>query len=124
MCIVLQHPLTATGTAVWCAGMCQVPPGVDSSNRCCELSLLLRGWSLGSLPCQTSTRCDTPPAIGCLVNCTDCSRDIKAGEYEGHDCVPSLTPEEEKQAAGLLKRAISTSPDKGIIQLPTGGTVK
>ena len=60
-----------------------------------------------------------------LVNFTDCSRDIKAGEYEGHDCVPpSLTPEEEKQAAGLLKRAISTSPDKGIIQLPTGGTVK
>ena len=52
-----------------------------------------------------------------LVNCTDCSRDIKAGDYEGHDCVPSLTPE-EKQAAGLLKRAISTSTDKGIIQLP------
>eukprot|EP00731_Ephydatia_muelleri_P015745 Em0009g169a len=57
-----------------------------------------------------------------LVNCTDCSRDTKAGDYEGHDSVPSLTPEEEKQAAGLLKRAISTSPDKGIIQLPTGGT--
>ena len=123
MCIVLQHPLTATGTAVWCTGMCQVPPGVDSSNRCCELSLLLRGWSLGSLPCQT-----TPGVIlllsDVLVNCTDCSRDIKAGEYEGHDCGPSLTPEDEKQAAGLLKRAISTSPDKGIIQLPTGGTVK
>ena len=46
-----------------------------------------------------------------------------AGDYEGHDCVPSLTPE-EKQAAGLLKRAISTSPEKDIIQLPTGGTVK
>ena len=56
-----------------------------------------------------------------LVNCTDCSRGIKAGDY---DCVPSLAPEEEKQAAGLLKRAISTSSDKGIIQLPTGGTVK
>ena len=28
------------------------------------------------------------------VHCTDCSRDIKAGDYEGHDCVPSLTPEE------------------------------
>eukprot|EP00731_Ephydatia_muelleri_P019457 Em0012g282a len=44
----------------------------------------------------------------------DCSRDVKAGDYEGHECVPSLTPEEEKQAARLLKRAISTSPDKGI----------
>ena len=59
-----------------------------------------------------------------LVYCTDCCRDIKAGDYEGHDCVPSLTPEKEKQAEGLLKRAISTSTDKGIIQLPTGGTVK
>ena len=30
------------------------------------------------------------------------------GMTVGHDSVPSLTPEEEKQAAGLLKRAIST----------------
>eukprot|EP00731_Ephydatia_muelleri_P017209 Em0010g307a len=35
--------------------------------------------------------------------------------------VPSLTPEEERQAAELLKRAISTSPDKGVVQLATGG---
>jgi hypothetical protein len=34
-----------------------------------------------------------------LVHCRDCSRDIKAGDYEGHECVPTLTPEEEKQAA-------------------------
>ena len=53
-----------------------------------------------------------------LVHYTDCSRDVKAGDYEGHECVPT----EEKQAAGLLKRAIFTlSHDKGIIQLPTGG---
>eukprot|EP00731_Ephydatia_muelleri_P029122 Em0020g766a len=38
-----------------------------------------------------------------------------------HECVPSLTPEEERQAAELLKRAISTSPDKGVVQLATGG---
>eukprot|EP00731_Ephydatia_muelleri_P033461 Em0030g18a len=42
----------------------------------------------------------------------DCNRDIRSGDYEGHECVPSLTPEEEKQAAELRKRAISTSPDK------------
>ncbi|KAL5479581.1 hypothetical protein EMCRGX_G023123 [Ephydatia muelleri] len=47
--------------------------------------------------------------------------DIKSGDYEGHECVPSLTPEEERQAAELLKRAISTSPDKGVVQLATGG---
>ena len=55
-----------------------------------------------------------------LVHYTDCSRDVKTGDYEGQECVPTLTPE-EKQAAGLLKRAIFTSLDKGIIQLPTGG---
>ena len=46
------------------------------------------------------------------IACTDCSKDIKAGGYEGHDSVPSLTPEKEKQAARLLKSAISTSPEK------------
>lgn len=45
-----------------------------------------------------------------LVHCAGCNRDIKAGGYEGHECVPSLTPEEEKQAAGLLKRAGSCHP--------------
>ena len=31
VCSVLQHPLTATGTAVRCTGMRQVPPKVDGS---------------------------------------------------------------------------------------------
>ena len=39
---------------------------------------------------------------------------------EMHFNVPSLTPEEERQAAELLKRAISTSSDKGVVQLATG----
>ena len=56
--------------------------------------------------------------------CAGCNRDIRSGDYEGHECVPSLTPEEEKQAAELLKRAISTSPDKGVVQLATGGAVR
>ena len=38
---------------------------------------------------------------------------MKAGCYE---CTPSLTAEEEREAAALLKRAISTSPEQGIIQ--------
>ena len=57
-------------------------------------------------------------------HCAGCNRDIRSGDYEGHECVPSLTPEEEKQAAELLKRAISTSPDKGVVQLATGGAVR
>ena len=48
-----------------------------------------------------------------LVQCVGCHRDAKAGCYE---CTPSLTAEEEREAAALLKRAISTSPEQGIIQ--------
>ena len=60
-----------------------------------------------------------------LVQCVECHRDMKAGCYNGHECTPYLTAGEEREAAALLKRAISTSPDQaGIIQLPTGGTVK
>ena len=57
-----------------------------------------------------------------LVHCTDCSRNIKAGDYEGHECVSTFTPEEEKQAAGLLKRAISTSHEKANIRTHGSGS--
>ena len=61
-----------------------------------------------------------------LVHCTSCGRDVKAVEYDAHECVPSLTPGEERQAAELLKRAASCSPETGAIQLATGlgGQVK
>ena len=58
------------------------------------------------------------------IDCAGCNRGIRTGDYEGHECVPSLTPEEKKQAAELLKRTISTSPDKGVVQLATGGAAK
>ncbi|KAL5509935.1 hypothetical protein EMCRGX_G005385 [Ephydatia muelleri] len=57
-----------------------------------------------------------------LVQCVVCHRDVKAGYYEEHECTQSLTAGEERQAAGLLKRAISTSPDQATVQLATGGT--
>ena len=49
---------------------------------------------------------------------------MKADAYEAHKCTPSLTPVEEREAVVLLKKAISTSTEKGIIHLATGGTVK
>eukprot|EP00731_Ephydatia_muelleri_P010229 Em0005g815a len=77
------------------------------------------------IPCFQHVR---PASNGILLllsdvrrHCVGCNRDIRSGDYEGHECVPSLTSEEEKQAAELLKRAISTSPDKGVVQLATGG---
>ena len=59
-----------------------------------------------------------------LVHCVSCSRDVKADAYEAHKCTPSLTPNEEREALVLLKKAISTSTEKGIIHLATGGTDK
>eukprot|EP00731_Ephydatia_muelleri_P014464 Em0008g184a len=57
-----------------------------------------------------------------LAHCISCSRDVKADAYEAHKCTPSLTPNEEREAVVLLKKAISTSTEKGIIHLATGGT--
>ena len=75
--------------------------------------------------CQTSIRSNTSLLLSDVRrHCAGCNMDIRSGDYEGHECVPSLTPEEERQAAELLKRAISTSPDKGVVQLATGGTVR
>eukprot|EP00731_Ephydatia_muelleri_P011462 Em0006g356a len=48
-----------------------------------------------------------------LVHCVSCSRDVKADAYEAHKCTPSLTPNEEWEAVVLLKKAISTSTEKG-----------
>ena len=56
-----------------------------------------------------------------LVLCVKCNREMKASIYEGQDCTPCLSSSEERKAAGFLKRAVSTNPDKGIIQLATGG---
>ena len=56
-----------------------------------------------------------------LVHCTMCTRDMRAALYEHHECTPSLTHEEQRSAAKLIKRI---SPEQGVFQLPTGGTVK
>ena len=56
-----------------------------------------------------------------LVHCTICTRDMRAAMYEHHECTPSLTHEEQQSAAKLIKKI---SPEKGVFQLPTGGTVK
>ena len=59
-----------------------------------------------------------------LVLCVKCNREMKAHSYEGHECASCLTASEERTAAGILKRTVSTSPDKSIIKLATGGAVK
>ena len=61
-----------------------------------------------------------------LIHCASCGHDVKAVEYGARECVPSLTPGEERLAAEFLKKAVSCSPDTGAIQLSNGlgGQVK
>ena len=127
MCNMCQRSFTATRIDVQFTGMCQVPHRVHSS-ICPSVAV--------SCPCCSNYGPLLPthvrPASNAILlllsdvrrHCADCNRDIRSGDYEGHECVPSLTNEEERQAAELLKRAISTSPDKGVVQLATGGAVR
>ena len=56
-------------------------------------------------------------AINVRRHCASCNMDIRSGDYEGHECVPSHTPEDEKQAAELLKRTIFTALTKVLYNL-------
>ncbi|KAL5478035.1 hypothetical protein EMCRGX_G024910 [Ephydatia muelleri] len=54
--------------------------------------------------------CSEDSTLDVLVQCAECHRDVKAGCYEEHECTPSLTFVEEREAAALLKRAVFTFP--------------
>ena len=56
-----------------------------------------------------------------LVHCTICTRDMRAVMYEHHECTPSLTHEEQRSAAKLIKKI---SPEKRCISTSYRGTVK
>ena len=104
-------------------GMCPVYNTVGGNNSLSVLSLLFFAAANSSATPSASFTLSTTVVKGdVVVHCVSCSRDMRAGAYEEHECVLTLAASEERAAAGLLKRAISTS-SKGIIQLGTGGTV-
>ena len=108
---------------MWKAGLHQLHcRASDSLSH--SVPLLLAGWRLGPHWDQTSIQPYQLLLKDVLVQCVVCHRDVKAGYYEEHECTQSLTPDEEREAAGLLKRAISTSPDQATVQLATGGKVR
>ena len=96
MCTVLRHPLTATGTGALVCTKC-LQERIAASDAvhcpCCSEDGLLVSSHVRRAPDVILLLSDV------MVNFTDCSRDIKAGDYKGHGCVPLLTPEEKKQAA-------------------------
>ena len=78
MCSELQHPLTATGTALVCTKCLQEWIAASGAVNCPCCS---EGGPLVSSRVRTSTRFDTLLLLDVLVHCTDCSRDVKAGDY-------------------------------------------
>ena len=78
MCSVLQHPLTATGTAVWCTGVLQewIAASGTVTCPCCS-----QGVPLVSSHVRPAPGVILLLLSDVLVHCTDCSRDAKAGDY-------------------------------------------
>ena len=68
-----------------------------------------------------------PPLVQALlsnvmVHCITCTRDMRACEYNTHECSVSPTRTEVQMASQVLTRLADTSPDK-IFSMPTKGTV-
>ncbi|KAL5505860.1 hypothetical protein EMCRGX_G007397 [Ephydatia muelleri] len=108
------------------------PPPIFSHNHCPPVASQNSSSVLSQLKCQLCSNLLTqplelPPASNLilllladiLVHCVSCSRDVKADASKAHKCTPS---NEEREAVVLLKKAISTSTEKGIIHLANGGT--
>ena len=56
-----------------------------------------------------------------MVKCERCKRDVKAGDFDTHECSTLPTKVEVKMASRVLKRLASTSPEQTL--LCTGGKV-
>ena len=65
----------------------------------------------------TTTLKPAPPLIQTLlkdimVKCVRCKRDVRAGDYDTHECSSPPTKVEVKMASRILKRLVSTSPEQ------------
>ncbi|KAL5509654.1 hypothetical protein EMCRGX_G005056 [Ephydatia muelleri] len=75
-------------------------------------------------PIQPQQLKPAPPLVQTLlkdimVKCERCKRDVKAGDFDTHECSTLPTKVEVKMASRVLKRLASTSPEQTL--LCTGG---
>ena len=65
-------------------------------------------------PIQPQQIRPAPPLIlkDIMVKCVRCKRDVKAGDYDTHECSTLPTKVEVKMASRVLKRLASTSPEQ------------
>ncbi|KAL5475010.1 hypothetical protein EMCRGX_G027054 [Ephydatia muelleri] len=75
-------------------------------------------------PIQPQQLKPVPPLVQTLlkdimVKCERCKRDVKAGDFDTHECSTLPTKVEVKMASRVLKRLASTRPEQTL--LCTGG---
>ncbi|KAL5477661.1 hypothetical protein EMCRGX_G024486 [Ephydatia muelleri] len=78
-------------------------------------------------PIQPQQLKPAPPLVQTLlkdimVKCERCKRDVKAGDFDTHQCSTLPTKVEVKMASRVLKRLASTSPEQTL--LCTGGKMQ
>eukprot|EP00731_Ephydatia_muelleri_P011647 Em0006g541a len=78
-------------------------------------------------PIQPQQLKPAPPLIqtslkDIMVKCVRCKRDVRAGDYDTHECSTLPTKVEVKMASRVLKRLASTSPEQTLNVLEESGT--
>ena len=72
--------------------------------------------SVQPAPDLTRLLCDV------MVSCDTCNRDVRAGDYDSHEC-HRLGVIEEQCASKVNRRILSENTKDNIMQIKTGGTV-
>ncbi|KAL5505491.1 hypothetical protein EMCRGX_G006934 [Ephydatia muelleri] len=112
------QPLKLHCNAVVCAKCIADSIATSASTQCpcCEDAVNLVPGSVQPAPDLTQRLlCDV------MVSCDTCNRDVRAGDYDSHEC-HRLGVIEEQCASKVIRRILSENTKNNIIQIKTGGT--
>ena len=76
--------------------------------------MLLRAVTNTTTTAQASATLDPGIIEDIMAKCVRCKRDIRAGDYNTHECSTLLTKVEVKMASRVLKRLASTSLENSL----------
>ena len=113
---MLSQPLKLHCNAVVCAKCIADSIATSASTQCpcCEDAVNLVPGSVQPAPDLTQRLlCDV------MVSCDTCNRDVRAGDYDSHECHRLG----ERCASKVIRRILSENTKDNIMQIKTGGTV-
>ena len=117
---MLSQPLKLHCDVVVCAKCVVDAITTSASTRCpcCEDAVNL-------LPSSVQPASDIIQRLQCdvIILCETCNRDVRAGDYDSHECQKSGVLEEQ-MACKVIRRILSESTSDNILQIKTGGTVR